>query len=228
MIRTIGNRLISKLGLYFRFPVMARCFDTSKKFNYLDIGCGNHSPTITKNHFPNAMYYGVDIIDDYNNTEEDLEKIDGFYKMNLSGLEFDEIPDNFFDIINMSHIIEHLLNGDDVIRGLVPKLKENGIMYIEFPNMKSTELPSMEGTLNFFDDPDHKRIYSLKELYNLLLSENMAFVEGGRRRNIKAIVVTPFNLLFKMYKHGHGEGGALWDLMGFADYCVFKKKAIDT
>lgn len=221
---TIKNRLISMLGLYFRFPVMKRCYDMHKEIKYLDVGCGNHSPTITKSEFPSLSYYGIDLVEDYNNTPEDIANIDHFFKRDLTDVEFDGIPNGFFDVINMSHVIEHLQNGDEVIRGLLPKLKEGGIIYIEFPNMNSTVLPSKKGTLNFFDDSTHVRIYSLRELYNLLLCEGMTFVEGGRRKNLLKTLILPLLVIHNFYSYGHVEGGVLWDFMGFADYCVFKRR----
>ena len=228
MIQTVKDRLMSMIGLNFRFPVIARCYDMNREVNYLDVGCGIHSPTATKYEFPLIRYYGIDWDIGYNNTQEDIDNIDKFFEMDLSKLEFDDVPNNFFDVINMSHIIEHLHNGEEVIRGLIPKLKDGGIIYIEFPNMHSTNLPSKDSTLNFFDDPSHVRIYSLRELYNILLSENMAFVEGGRRKNRMRNLLVPLEALKHLYLYGHIKGGMLWDIMGFADYCVFRKKVIET
>ena len=227
VIKHIRSRLALSFGLIFKFRVIARCYDTDKEFNYLDVGCGNHSSAITKEHFPNAKYYGIDIVEDYNNTREDLDNMDGFYKMDLSELKFDDIPDNFFDVINMSHVIEHLQNGDSVLRGLVSKLKEGGIIYIEYPNMKSTKIPYEESYMSFFDDPDHKRIYSLRELYNILLGEGMKFVEGGKRRTLLRLFILPAEAFHHIYTHGYAGGDSFWDVFGIVDYCVFRRKSVN-
>lgn len=214
-------------GLTFRFRVIARCYNINEEFNYLDVGCGNHSSTITKEYFPRTKYYGIDIVDDYNNTQEDIDNMDGFFKMDLSKLEFDSVPDNFFDIINMSHVIEHLQNGDEVVKGLLPKLKKDGIIYIEYPNMNSVKISNKESPLSFFHDSDHKRIFSLREMCNIMLSENMSFVEGGERKDFLKLFILPIEAFYHVYACGHVGGGSFWDVLGLADYCVFRKKSID-
>jgi hypothetical protein len=111
-------------------------------------------------------------------------------------------------VICMSHVIEHLHNGDEVIRGLVPKLKEGGIIYIEYPNMNSTRL-NIKGNC-FFSDDTHVRIFSLREIYNILVGEGLKYVEGGLRRRLISLLFTPFI-----------RRDVVWDILGIADYCVF-------
>ena len=48
-------------------------------------------------------------------------------------------------------------------------LKPDGCIYIEFPSVRSLNLPSMRGALNFCDDKTHLRIYSIQEVANILL-----------------------------------------------------------
>ena len=127
-------------------------------FTLLDVGAGNHSATKIKKHFPQCRYFGIDIVKDYNNSEEDFNLMEGFWEKDLTKLDFDDIPDHFFDAILMTHIIEHLQNGDKVINALLPKLKKGGYIYIEYPSANSVNFPSKKGTLNFYDDPTHVRI----------------------------------------------------------------------
>lgn len=82
---------------------------------------------------------------DYNNDQEDFNQMAAFYEMDLTKLDFKSIPDNYFDGIWMVHVIEHLYNGDEVIKLLLPKLKMGGYMYVEYPGKRSTTLPSMHG-----------------------------------------------------------------------------------
>ena len=154
-LKAFASSFISK------FIFLKRSFG-SKPFRLLDIGAGNHSATKAKRVFPQCEYHGVDMERDYNNSEEDFKLMAGFYEMDLTKLDFSSIPDNYFDGIWMVHVIEHLFNGDEVIKGLLPKLKSGGYMYIEYQGEKSTKLKSMPGTLNFYDDETHVRIYSVK------------------------------------------------------------------
>ena len=130
----------------------------------LDVGVGNHSPSQFKKYFPSSVYHGIDIDVNYNNTPDDVSKVDQFFKLDLTKLNFDEIPNNYYDGIIMAHIIEHLENGDQVISLLSTKLKSGGYIYIEYPSAKSIKFPTKQGTLNFYDDSTHVRLYNHIEL----------------------------------------------------------------
>lgn len=205
-----------------KFYFLNKCFGQSS-FKLLDIGAGNHSASKYKSVFPNCEYHGVDLDKNYNNDEQDFKKMKAFYEMDLTLLGFEEIPDNYFDFIMMAHIIEHLHNGDEVIKSLMPKLKKGGYIYIEYPGKKSTTLPSMKGTLNFYDDDTHVRIYSVSELQSLLINE-FEILKSGIRRNIAFLVAMPFKIILSAFKGKKPEGPVFWDLLGFAEYVFARKK----
>ncbi len=194
-------------------------------FNLLDVGAGSHSATKTKKQYPLCNYYGIDITKSYENDEADFKAMSGFYQMDLTQLDFSEIPDNFFDVIVMSHIIEHLHNGDQVIAGLMPKLKQNGYVYIEYPCKASTKLPSMKRTLNFYDDPTHVRIYSTDEVSGVLTKSSIQTLKSGRRRYWPYILFLPLTLVTETLKYGFVPGGVFWDITGFAEYVFAQKKS---
>jgi len=195
----------------------------NKPFRLLDIGAGNRSANKTKYIFPNCEYHGLDKTKDYNYDETDFVLMSKFYEIDLTTLNFNAIPNNFFDVIVMSHVIEHLHNGDLVIQSLIPKLKKGGLFYLEYPGLRSTQFPSMKGCLNFFDDPTHVRIYSLKEIYNLFLSKGIIPIKGGIRRNMIRISLLPFLIPLRIIKYGHLQGPDFWDLFGFAEYVIARK-----
>ncbi|MEO6820012.1 MAG: class I SAM-dependent methyltransferase [Ginsengibacter sp.] len=196
----------------------------NKPFKLLDIGAGNHSATKTKFVFPNCEYHGVDLERDYNNSEEDFLQMKSFYEMDLTKLDFSSIPDNYFDGIWMVHVIEHLFNGDKVIEGLLPKLKKGGYIYIEYPGVKSTKLPSMHGSLNFKDDPTHIRLYSVNELAGLFESNNCKVLKSGTRRNPWFMMAMPFRLISYLVKRKKIPGNVFWDVLGFAEFVWVQKK----
>src|ERR1043166_5663640 len=183
------RRFLQKLTPKFLY--LQKAFGQNK-FSLLDVGAGNHSASKTKRLFPNCEYSGIDLNRHSNNDERDFAVMQNFYEMDLTLLQFDAIPDNHFDFIRMTHIIEHLVNGTEVIRRLLPKLKTQGYIYIEYPGAKSTRLPSMNGTLNFYDDPTHVRLYSVKELTDFLKQINCTICDSGTRRNWIFLLATPF------------------------------------
>ena len=205
-----------------KFSFLNRAFG-NKTFRLLDIGAGNHSATKAKRVFPNCEYHGVDMERDYNNTEADFKLMDAFYEMDLTRLDFSAIPDNYFDAIQIAHVIEHLFNGDEVIKGLLPKLKSSGYIYLEYPGEKSTRLPKMQGSLNFKDDPTHVRVYSVKELTVLLEANGCKVLKGGLRRNKWFIMAMPFRIIKTWASGKKLQGNIFWDLLGFAEFVWAKK-----
>ncbi|MFN4083561.1 MAG: class I SAM-dependent methyltransferase [Bacteroidia bacterium] len=196
----------------------------SQTFNLLDVGAGSHSATKTKSIYPNCNYYGIDITKEYENDDADFKAMSGFYQMDLTALNFAQIPNNFFDVIIMSHIIEHLHNGDKVIEGLLTKLKIGGYIYIEYPGKRSTKLPSMKRTLNFYDDPTHVRIYSINEVCEILTKNNFTVIKAQTRRYWPYIVLLPITLISETIKYGFVPGGVFWDIAGFAEFVFAQKK----
>jgi SAM-dependent methyltransferase len=200
-----------------KFNFLHHSFGNSK-FRLLDIGTGNHSATKTVSLFPACEYYGLDISREYNNDPTDFSLMKKFYEMDLTQLDFSTLPDNYFDAILVVHVIEHLHNGDKVLQGLVPKLKQGGSMYVEYPGAKSKKLPSMRGTLNFHDDPTHVRLYSVKELTSLFTNSGCRVVSAGTRRSWFYASVTPFRIPLRWLRGKAVTGNVFWDLLGFAEY----------
>lgn len=194
------------------------------EFVLLDIGAGNHSASKTKKWFPNCEYHGLDLNKNYNNDENDFKQMKSFYELNLEDLNLDIVPNAHFDFIMMAHVIEHLKNGDQVLVKLLAKLKPGGYLYVEYPGIRSTRLPHMKGTLNFFDDDTHVRVYSLTELYNLFLKNNTEIIKGGTRKYIPNILMMPFKVIHNLIKYGKILPSIFWDFFGFAEFILIKKK----
>lgn len=199
-------------------------FFKGRPFLLLDIGSGNRSATKTISLFPDCSYYGLDISRAYNNTPEDFAVMTDFYELDLTRLNFSGLPDNFFDAILIVHVIEHLHNGDEVLKGLLNKLKPGGCLYVEYPGQRSTRLPSMKGTLNYYDDVSHVRIYSIKELTKLFSDNNCMVIKSGTRRSWFYVVATPFRVVLRWLRGKAVTGNVFWDLLGFAEFVWVKKK----
>jgi SAM-dependent methyltransferase len=212
-----------KIVVNFKFRHLRKSFGKSP-FTLLDVGAGNHSASRIKKLFPQCSYYGLDLDKNYNNDQADFDNMSGFYEMDLTKLDYSQIPDEYFDGICMAHVIEHLHNGDEVLAGLLKKLKPGGYFYIEYPGAKSLRLPSMKGTLNFKDDDTHVRVYSVPELTKVFEAGHCRILAAGTRRNWFYIVFLPARALLSLIKKGHVEGNVFWDIMGFAEYLWVKKE----
>jgi SAM-dependent methyltransferase len=205
-----------------KFSVLNKAFG-KQPFRLLDIGAGNSSATKTKSLFPQCEYYGLDISRDYANSDNDFMVMRRFFEIDLTTLQFDELPNDYFDGIWIVHVIEHLHNGDAVIQGLLPKLRRGGYLYVEYPGSKSLKLPSMKGTLNFHDDASHVRLYSVPELRQLFEMNGFEVVSAGTRRSWFYISVIPFRVVFRILRGKAITGNIFWDALGFAEYLFVKK-----
>ncbi|HOP50241.1 MAG TPA: class I SAM-dependent methyltransferase [Ignavibacteriales bacterium] len=214
--------LIKRLELPVKFKSFYKQFK-NKSFKLLDVGCGNHSPKVTKNYFPNCEYYGIDK-QLYNLNNEDLSLMKKFYNFELTPENLKEIPDNFFDVIIMNHIIEHLQNGLEILSILTKKLKSSGYLYIEYPSPKSLTLPSLNGTLHFCDDPTHVKLYHLIDIVNTLLDNNLKIIKAGTRRDKVGILLFPIIIIVKLLRKEVLAGQGIWDILGFAEFVYAQKK----
>jgi 2-polyprenyl-3-methyl-5-hydroxy-6-metoxy-1,4-benzoquinol methylase len=200
---------------------------SQKEFTFLDVGCANGSVLLTKRWFPRCRYFAIDLADDFLSKTESAN-IERFYRENLEQSDLADVPDRYFDAIVMAHVIEHLTNAQDVLAMLTKKLAPGGRMYIEFPSVRSLNLPSARQTLNFCDDPTHVRVYDVKEVANALLANGMTVVRAGRRRDwtrvFLAILALPLQVPSYL-RDGKLGGTGLWDLMGFADFVYARMPA---
>lgn len=216
---------ISKLTRYLEKPVR---FDLLNKWlakpfiTILDAGCGNHSSSKTKKYYPNCKYYGLDKCKNYNNSPEDFELMEKFYEIDLDcDLEkLNKIPNDFFDCVILSHILEHLENGEEVILRLLAKVKIGGAIYIETPTPRFSHLPKTRRGLNFCDDLDHKRIYLPNELETLLTDNGFSIIRSGIRRSLKRIIFFPLYLIVSLIKYKYVSGTVFWDILGYASYII--------
>lgn len=206
-----------------RFRILSKFISASDP-KILDIGCGSHSPSITKRWFAHCEYHGVDRERAFGNDETDLAAMDKFYEMDATALDFSALPDRAFHVIILSHIIEHLPNGDKVIDGLIPKLLPGGVIYVEFPSTRSERLPSMRGTLNFYDDPTHCRVFTRGEVERIVERNGCVVLRSHTRRDWIRIISIPLLAINSYVKYGYIVGSVFWDLLGFAEIVVAKKQ----
>jgi len=108
---------------------------------------------------PSGTYYGVEPGDF---DEEDVKK----HGLNVvkGTLEEAHYPDNYFDVITMNHVFEHVYNPSDTMKELKRILKPNGTLIIAVPNYNSLVYKIFGKYWYQLDAPRHLFIYSNKIL----------------------------------------------------------------
>ena len=162
-------------------------------FTILDVGCGHGSVLLTKRWYPRCHYFGLDLSRDSFSSEE-LSHMEKLFVADLDCDDLSELPDGHFDVIVMSHVIEHLRDGLSAVERLIKKLGPRGRIYIEFPSVRSLGLPSARRTLQFCDDPTHVRVYGVSEVANVLLASGLRVIRAGRRREWLRIALFPLTI----------------------------------
>lgn len=198
-----------------------------KEFVILDVGCGNHSPSITKYWYPECEYHGIDITPEYSNDEQDRRMMDRFYLMDLNDSDLSELEDNYYDAIVFAQVIEHLKDGAGKLAVLIRKLKPGGYIYVDFPSRRSMSLPHAKNTLNFFDDPTHVRFVDIVEVVNTLIANDVRVISAGTLREWKRVSIGIFSLPFQLVTYlmsGQMDGRAMAHLLGFTSYVYGVRK----
>ena len=155
---------------YSQFGLISKYL--SSNATIYDFGCGNMSPQKFKTMLPNCYYIGFDITE-YNLCEEDYLCAD---ELIISDYPLKELNtcSKFPDLINCSHVLEHLINPGNYVKEFLKKHPTH--IYFSFPCQDSINFPPRSGTLNFYDDPTHLTVIDPKEIINLLTSNNYEIV----------------------------------------------------
>ena len=156
--------------------------------NYLDFGCGsgkhlNHIKAL----YPKWNLYGYD--------KSQFAK-DNLKKNNFNSIDnFENIPDDHFDIIHLSSVIEHLEEPSEYISLFKKKLKKNGIMIIKTPNSKSMGRMVFKRNWINYDIPRHIYIFSSTNLKSFLLNQNLKIIKLIHSNNISVELKSFYRLL---------------------------------
>jgi SAM-dependent methyltransferase len=226
--------LLARLYRWFEYPhrlLAVRKAIAATGAAILDVGCGNHSPSITKRHFPRCVYHGVDRAA-WNLDQRDAAAMDVLYRVDLSepaGL--DQIDAARYDAVVASHVLEHLDDPYAVAERLAEKVRPGGLFYVEVPAPASDRFPrardgwlGIKGCLNFHDDPTHRAMVELPRIAALL--EHKGFAVGPVRRRFlwRRLVLLPAYVLAGIVLRGYVPASVVWDVVGFAQCLVAQRR----
>jgi len=134
----------------------------------LDAGCGDGVMTnVIQKILPTAYIIGVD----YNQLRIDRAKkavpTANFFKGDLHDLD---CQDNYFDIVFMHHVMEHIKDDKHVLEELTRVLKPEGMLMVSVPN-EGTFLNQLRNNViqpKILETTDHVHFYTAKSLAALV------------------------------------------------------------
>jgi ubiquinone/menaquinone biosynthesis C-methylase UbiE len=99
----------------------------------LDVACGNGSFGEWFKSRLGAEMYGID----YSPVAVDLCKQKGYAEVKLVDLDKDPIPfeDNYFDLVILSAVVEHIMSPEEVLEQACRRLKPGGKVIVLTPNI---------------------------------------------------------------------------------------------
>jgi 2-polyprenyl-3-methyl-5-hydroxy-6-metoxy-1,4-benzoquinol methylase len=148
-----------------------KVFSTAKKYiqkeklNILEIGSGyGYFIHYATKHGHKAI--GTEVTADYTEIGNAAIEGDIFY---IPDGNYDKVVENnWADLVYLEHVLEHVLEPDQIIAQIKNKISSNGILYISVPNSKSFLANIMGSKWPWACPPDHLYYYNKKALIAFL------------------------------------------------------------
>lgn len=196
----------------------------------LDVGCGNHSPSLTRRYFPTIEYWGVDRDTTWALSSIDLDAMDRFVEVDLDDDDaLLDLPAQHFDVVLCSHVLEHVVRPAEVVARLAAAVRPGGVLFLEVPARRSLRLPSerrvpgVQGCLNFWDDPTHRQWVDLREATAGLGPLGFEVTPVRPRRMARRVVLFPAYVAAGLASRRYVPASVLWDVVGFAELTTARR-----
>ena len=167
------TRMRQKAGAR-RFAPIMRHAKSFQKIDLLDVGCGNGwLLRVIKSLDPERIEtFGVEISEPVCRAARELGHTvycGRFEDVNLN---------RPFDVINLTHVIEHVSDPRLVVRKAYEALKPGGLLVLETPNVGSVEWPWFkDGNWGAYHIPRHWILYDRDTIRNLGAAEGFTMID---------------------------------------------------
>jgi SAM-dependent methyltransferase len=140
-------------------------------------------------------------------------------------------PDDSFDLVVASHIIEHLRDPIKFCSDLIRITKPGGSLYIEAPSERSVMLPGMPFdhdrfcSLSFYDDPTHQsRPWSPQAFHRLFRYLGCVPLKTGYHTSLRVRLMFPLLFLGAyVLQNARLLEFCIWRGVGWCSYAIITK-----
>jgi len=155
------------------------CNIKSDEGRFLDVGCAaGMLLDVVKNNCPKiSIFHGIEI------SEEAGERANSKgYNVQISTIENAKIPENYYDLITMQQVIEHVHNPKAVLEKLHKSLRAGGQLVMDTPLMGSwDQMLFSQGYWEGYHIPRHFNIWTVHGMSRMLKEANFSKIKYIKR-----------------------------------------------
>lgn len=178
-------------------PEMQDLFPLQAKI-LLEVGCGEGELAFQLKEKYNIESWGVELMEQ--KAQEASSKLDNVIIGRIEDC-LDKLPDNYFDVIYLNDVLEHLFDPKEVLINLRSKLSKDGVVISSIPNMRYYKILKQliinknweyqeEGIMDF----THLKFYTSKSIKNLFLNAGYTISTHKGIRRTKSLRPYIYNI----------------------------------
>lgn len=190
-VSTLSERL-KKRNKNSYISYYKKLIGTEGKILEVGSGCGELLEILKQDEESNWKLYGVDI--DKNANEKARKKGIKIYEGIFENIS---LPKNYFDLVIMNQLIEHVLNPLDVLIKTEEILKKGGYLVIETPNISSLDSKIFkEKYWGGYHFPRHMNLFTIHSFKELIVKSGLTSIKFESLRSPSVWVLSLHNMLY--------------------------------
>ena len=173
----------------------------NKKVKLLDFGCGSGSfiKEISNKHKSYGVEYDLETV---KKCRKNIKNANFLDNKSINNKKFD----NFFDIIHLGDVLEHVIDPNALLKKLDQKIKKKGLLYVEGPLERNISLVNISiiifGNFKKLIRPNLKNNFKPYHLYFCNFKNQLSMIKSSNKYKI---------IKYEIYETGwpYNDGGLI-------------------